>query len=757
MREKKPNFANVVIGIDIETSTIEIDAENKCSFMYSFCVSSLDFNTGIYNEIALGRTYRELSDILYNLNEKAENDEKTTIVYIHNLSYEFSFFSNNVDFFKDKLEHLDFNECIFKSKNKPLFLRLGNLEFRCSLSLLSKSIKKIGKEIGLEKLDFDYDKLRTPLTELDPKEIEYNFRDVEIMLKGVYLLYKNNVYMKSTNDIPYTKTGVMRFNCEHNPEINTTEEYQERKTRKVKKRKLAHLNNWICSNEKAKTHSQLRFWESLFQGGFVYSNPKCCHQVLQNVGSFDFASDYPYQMLYRYYPSNFKQFEGDKTRKLKSIMAWLDYEDLIDAKISNNMFNAIVVIDKIKAKYNFQPLATSKIINIKDLKNGLNCEVINGKVFECETPVKMYVTIIDMLMLKLFYDYEIVNCYYLEIASSYSKSNKYKLNCVSFNAKAKIEFKKYNNLVEGANTYKKYGKSEIENDMFREQINACENYFEQLTTSNQMYQNVKSDLNALYGDNAQHLMRTNYIYDLKARDYIEKNDTFEDYEKSRCKTSYIYGVYVPQFARASIFYIIYVLLENGYDILYVDTDSVKVKYDKNVDKIIDEFNKKQLENLGDFRWTGFGVLEREYVADKFSSLGTKSYIKQEGEIIKATISGLPNATEHFNKLFELFDRNFDEMVEMCYHYGTVFDINISRKLASKYKFNTYEIDIDGYKDIVTSGVVLEPVEVTMRDFLSPVWESYARLICLKYNYRFSDFCFDTRIFINGKGETDFEI
>ena len=752
----KKDYNNIIYGIDIETSTVDVNLEDKCSFMYSYCICTMNFKTGVYEQKSLGRTYNSLSIFLTNLNQKANDNDDYYIIYIHNLAYEFSFFSNNVDFFRKHLPDVSFDDCIFKEKNKPLFIRLDRLEFRCSLSLLGKSIKTIGEEIGIEKLDFDYDKLRTPLTKLEDKEIEYNYRDVEIMLRGVYNLFSGNPYMKNTKDIPYTKTGVMRFNCEHNPDINVSSKYKL-KNGKTKTRKLAHLNNYICNSEKARNDSQLRLWQNVFQGGFVYSNPRCCHQIIENVASYDFASDYPYQMLYRLFPSDFRTYKGDKTKRLNDILDWLEPKDLIDAKVSNYMFNAVVKISNLKACFDFQPLATSKIINISDLRNGLNCEVINGKIFWCDVPIKMYVTIIDMLMLKMFYTFNIDKCYYLEIAHRYSRTNEFKMNCVEFNARAKIEYKKYNNQVEHANHFKQYTSVEIPNTMYREQLNGCADYFEQLQKSNYLYQSVKSDLNSLYGDNAQHLKRVNYIYDIDNKDFIERADTFEDYIDSKVKTSYIYGVYVPQFARASIYYIIYQLLNNGYDILYVDTDSVKIKYDTKCDDIIEDFNKIQIKNLNEYDWTGFGVLEREYIADKFSSLGTKSYVKLEGDTIKATISGLPNATKLFSELYDFFGKNFNELIEMVYHYGTVFSTKLANKLASKYKFDTYEIDVDGYKACLTSGVVLEPVEVTMRDFLTATWDQYARLICLKYNYKYSDFCFDTKIDLNERGELYIEL
>ena len=178
-------------------------------------------------------------------------------------------------------------------------------------------------------------------------------------------------------------------------------------------------------------------------------------------------------------------------------------------------------------------------------------------------------------------------------------------------------------------------------------------------------------------------------------------------------------------------------------------------------KLVKEFNKLQMLNLNGYEWTKFGQLENEYIAKKFSSLGTKSYIKLDvdksgKEVVKATISGLPNATKLYNQLFEYYDYNFNELVECCYHYGTIFDKNVASKLCSKYNFEDFNINIDGYVDNVCSGVVLEPVDVTMRDFTSKTWYAYARLICMMYDKYFDIFCRETIIKLNEKGELEVE-
>lgn len=756
--KKQKDFSNIIYGLDIETTTIELN-EKKGSFMYSFCVGCLNLENGFYKNLYLGRNYNDLDNYLFNLNETAIEEDKHYIIYIHNFSYEFSFFSNNSKFFK-RYNKNDIKQNLFLKANKPLYVRCGNLEFRCSYLLLDKSIRGIGKDIGLEKLDFNYTKIRTPLTKLEDKEIEYNYRDVEIMLKGIYRLYNLNKYIKRANDLPYTKTGIMRFNCEHNPEVNVTNEYTNKYGEK-KKGKSIRLNKYLCGLEKAKTKEQLLFWETLFQGGLVYSNAKFIGDVLKKLASFDFASDYPFQMLTRYFPSEFEEYKGNNKVMIEKCLRGVTEKNLIYNKPLRTMFNAIIVLNNIKAKFEFTPIGTSKIEEIEPLRNMLNCKIINGKIHEINTPVKMYVTCIDMITLKLFYDFDLIEVEYLEVAKRYRKTNEYKINAILYLAKRKIEFKQYDALVENYNVYHNYNETEIQDEHYRNMVNAEKDYFEQMSVAHKMYQDVKSDLNALYGDNAQHLLHERFYYDNIEREWKSELETFEEYKNAQHKTSYIYGLYVPQYARASILYIAYKFITNGLNVYYIDTDSIKTDDTPLAHNLVKEFNKLQMLNLNGYEWTKFGQLEHEYTAVKFASLGTKSYIKLEYDkennpVVKATISGLPNATELYNKLFEYYEKNFEELIECCYHYGTVFDKSVANKLASKYDFFDFNFDIDGYKDCVISGVVLEPVDVTMRDFSSKTWYSYARLICMMYDKDFDIFCRKTIIKLNVKGELEIE-
>ena len=749
----KKSFSNTIYGVDIETSTADIDSENKCAFMYSFCFGNLNLDNGEYNDLLLGRTYEDLDNYLDYLNNLAIKQDTSFIVYIHNFSYEFSFFINNLKFFK-KYNEIGGKNHLFLEKNKPLYVTCDHLQFRCSYLLLDKSISAIGKQIGLEKLDYNYNQLRTPLTELEDKEIAYNFRDVEIMLKGVESLYRTNVYIQSANDLPNTKTGIMRFNCERNPEVNVKREYVSSKGDK-KKGSTLKLNKFLCNLEKASSLDQLKLWETIFQGGLVYSNPKYIGTVLKKVGSFDFASDYPFQMLTRLFPSQFVPYNGDKKKKLLKLMQGVTEKNLIAIKPLRSMFNATITIREVKAKYDFEPIGTAKVQELDEpLRNTFNCLIINGKIKEIKPKIRMNITCIDMITLYLFYDLKIESVEYLEIATRYRYTNEYKLNAILYNAKAKIEYKKYDSLVSSMNEYHIYTEDEITNNIYRDLVNKEQDYYSQLEVSHSLYQAVKSDLNALYGDNAQHLLHVRISYDTKAKEWICENDTYEDYMKGQYKTSYIYGLYVPQYARASILYIAYNFIKEGLPIMYIDTDSIKTIDCPLAHQIVEEFNKLQYDSLGPYKWTRFGQLEHEYTADKFSSLGTKSYIKLEDGKVKATISGLPHASKIYAELLDYYEGNFEEMIAETYHYGVKIAPEVTTKLASVYKHDTYDIDIDGYVDTVTSGVVLVPCEVTMRDFTSKTWYTYAHIICDLYNRDMDMFCKKTQIIKNNKGKLE---
>lgn len=752
-------YSNIIYGLDIETSTIDslIHKDKRISYMISYCISKINMKTGEYSKVELGRTYADLDNFLYRLNEQANEKELEYLIYIHNFDYEYSFFKNNLKYFKEMYDKEDTLSYLFMSANSPLYMELGRLNFRCSLKLLSKSIYQLGNELKIPKLDYEYNKVRTPLTKLDDKEIEYNYRDVEIMLKAIYNLYTNNQYIKEIKDIPLTKTGISRLNCEKNKEVNTTKKLQKKKITKGKNkgyrtRTLYDFHIQECQDDKAKSEKQLRVWEQCFQGGLVFSNPKYCGVIISNVASIDFSSSYPTQILYRYFPYDFVEITKDKKETVEKYInqEFNDFVQLILPKPFYTYFNTTIKIKNVKAKYFFYPLSIAKIENFKELYNDVNCKFLNGKIITSDIGIVITVSSLDLFIISLFYDFEIEDCLYLESTRKTKKSTEYMINACVFNGLKKVEYKTYNNIVQDEMKYKQYNTTEIKDKYFLENINSKKDYIGQKEIAHSMLLSVKSDLNALYGINAMHLLHDKWSYDVDEMEWYNNPDTYEQYMETRTKSSYIYGMYVACYARSSLCYAIYSLLQEDIDIYYTDTDSVKYKDDVKADRVIIEFNKLITSMLGDeYKKLKFGTLDKEHVYDKFVTIGTKSYITLMKDNVDATISGVPNATRIFQTLYnDNYNHNFNDLIFNCYHYDCNIDRSCIKKLAHTYS-NTketvriYDKSVNKmYEETVVSGCVLQNTPVQMKSFESKLWRMYGKIIKETYSDTVNPLTFD---------------
>lgn len=756
MKKTKKNYSKIVYGIDIETSTVfELDGilyyfdgvnyaqirnkkikvprntvfDSEFSYMVSYCICCLDFTNGDYKKVSKGRTYEELDNELLRISETTENN---IIIYAHNLSYENSFFINNLRFFENaNLFALD--------SNKPVKVVCKNLEFRCSKVLLDKSIKTLGDEIGIPKLSFDYNTVRTTQTRLSKQEWEYNFRDVEIMLKSIYKLILNNQYIQSVSDIPLTKTGVSRLNCKSNIEINPLIKNTEKG--KIKSRRLYELCCKNCFYGKARSPEQYIFWVNLFRGGFVYSNPSTVSKVINDVVSFDFSSDYPFQMLYREYPENFYEIKQtkNKIKYFNEVVNSTTPEKLITKRMGDRYINCKVIIRGLKAKYDFYPLGVTSIHSIfNEMKDGV---VLNGKIKQCFKTVEIWLTHIDVMILTLFYDFQLINIPYLETTLQIKPSHQYRINCVTVLGNLKKEYKKYNKLVSSITEKTVFTEVEIPNKDVRNTLNKLDNPEEQIDYMNQIYLQCKGDLNSLYGDNAQHPIRDNVVYDSIDKEYKKEKGSWNKYETGNNsythKTSYIYGLYVPAYARASILYFAYMFIVNGVKPLYIDTDSVKITKEGyfKIRGIIDNYNLMIKSEITDKYGLDFGTLEYEGNYKKLVSLGSKCYLYLDNNNqIHATISGLPRANNLYNELLKKFNNNFDLMVSKCFHFNTILDYTTHNKLSANYKATYYngcinKVSVSGY-----SGCVLKPVDLTLRGEKSKIWSHYRLLIKQLYGF-----------------------
>ena len=225
---------------------------------------------GINDQVYYGRELEEFKTLLNEL------PEMEAVCYIHNLSYEFSFLQGV----------LPVKSVFAKSPHKPMkcvFKDFPLIEFRCSYMLENLSLENWGKEIGVEKKtgDLDYLKeIRTPLTKLSKKEMEYCEYDIKVLYAGIK---KEVERYGSLYNIPLTSTGKIR-------RVVKELLYNIPDYARYIKRLVPSIDIYVLLRE-------------LFAGGYTHASRLYAGLVIRGIIEHrDFASSYPFQMCARKYP-----------------------------------------------------------------------------------------------------------------------------------------------------------------------------------------------------------------------------------------------------------------------------------------------------------------------------------------------------------------------------------------------------------------------------------------------------------------------
>ena len=251
---KKTDYRNIITAFDIETTRLP---EIEQSFMY---IWSWAFGRDM---VVYGRYWSEFLQIA----EQLQQNNLYTVVYVHNLSYEFQFLRGVYDFQPDEvfaIERRKILKCTMYSA----------LEFRCSYLHSNMSLDEFTRKMGAEhgKLsgdDFDYSKMRYPWTPMTDNELLYSFHDVVGLVESI----ENEMSRDgdSIYTIPLTSTGYVRRDAK-------------------RAMKMVHHNYIKSIYPDADTYILLR---QAFRGGNTHANRIYAGDILKNVKSSDRVSSYP--------------------------------------------------------------------------------------------------------------------------------------------------------------------------------------------------------------------------------------------------------------------------------------------------------------------------------------------------------------------------------------------------------------------------------------------------------------------------------
>lgn len=574
VHKRYDTYVNIPCAFDIETTSVKSDSPYGFMYHWQFCMG---------NTVCFGRTWEEFKVLIDRLHDSISfKADVKYVVYVHNLAFEFQFMQNFI-----KITSL-----FAREKKKPLVVRTcEQIEYRCSYTLSNMSLAnfcKNSKGCIYWKKDgdlYDYEKFRTPQTELSPLEEEYCYCDVRGLCECIYSLLEED----SLATIPMTSTGYVRRefrNCmKENP------------------------NNRQTFERLRLTQDQYILCKLAFRGGNTSSNTLYVDELLDNVDSFDIQSSYPAAMLM------------DKFPMTKFMKVTINSREKFDRYISTKACLFRVIIDDVQVKnmHTIPYIARAKCIKISGGRYG------NGRVLSASR-IEMVLTDVDWKIIASHY-----NTGGMVVPEMYIAD--YGYLPLDFRRKLLSYFIR---------------KCELKEQLLDMERRGLENG-EEYKDTEYLYAKFKNRINAAYGMMVTDIASPEIIFengdwDACEIDYLSALDGY--YKSYNSFLSYQHGVWVTANARKRLQDMLDVV---GRDCVYIDTDSIKCIGDwkeefarantthyakmREVDLDIIVTINGHNYYIGDWEFEG--------TYRQFKTLGSKKYIveTQKGEI-KLTLAGV---------------------------------------------------------------------------------------------------------------------
>lgn len=683
-RHKK--YVRISAGFDIETTRIDTHA-----FMYHWQFACND-------EILLMRRWDDFTTLLHHIDNFCKPKKCGLIVWVANLGHEFSFL-----------------QCRYKARkifatdaHTPLTVDIGCVQFRECLTIsgqgglenLAKNYCKTQKLKG----DLNYDITRNSLTPIfdgtngTDNELQYMINDVKILSEWATYIYHE--YSDNKQDIPLTKTSIVRFNIKQAAQ----ETGQIEEIRKA-------INALFPRRE---TYNFIM--QFLFRGGYVHANIwyVAPEMPIENVIGVDFTSSYPAVMLQCYYPMTpFADCEltVDGTQS-----------EITDEKLQNMCCWFVVDFYEIERKTYHAIESEHKIIS----EQGALYD--NGRMYYADR-IRVALTELDYEIYKRFYKWQKLEIIHA-MCSKRGKLPEYVL-------KPLRKFYKVKQRLKG---------TDLENSTEYKNAKAAVNsFYGCMVTRLKFYEWYINDT----GEPLETIVNGKSKI-IQVNEWYEK-ESEKTYDKLIAKQllSPYWGIWVTAHARFNLLSVVSEIDHDLYTnyVLYCDTDSIYMIDTPENRTIIEKYNarifeiNKQYEpeffDIGAFSWVDSDKETGEPKHYLFKTLGAKRYLKYYDEHAEITVAGMRKgtferkivrqfATENSYTLYkdqkhkkgkigyidiaELFDKFNDHFVLAC---------DESLKLASNYEIEEYSATVTddfGNTEIMHeySGVALVPIEFTLK-------------------------------------------
>lgn len=262
--KNKQKFLNCVCAFDIETTGIR-EIRNSVMYIWQF---QIDEEITVF-----GRTWDQFSEFLIRTKKMLPKNCRL-LIYVHNLSYEFSFLKGIYKFGIDDVFAVQRRK-VLKCTMYQIF------EFRCSYLQSNMNLQDFTRKMNVKhkKLtDFDYGLQRYPWSRLTVEELLYCQNDVLGLVEAIkaeMLRDNDTVYT-----IPFTSTGYVRREMKH------------------ASKKLDHMFFQTMFPDKRQYYAL----KEAFRGGDTHGNRYYSDVELPGVHSYDRSSSYPDVLINCKYP-----------------------------------------------------------------------------------------------------------------------------------------------------------------------------------------------------------------------------------------------------------------------------------------------------------------------------------------------------------------------------------------------------------------------------------------------------------------------
>lgn len=540
----------------------------------------------------MGRTWEEWITAMQRISEAA--GDGAVLIFVHNLSYEFSFIRG--------LFHFAAEDVLILKPRVPLYAKTDNIEFRCSAKLTDRPLEKFLKDMEVEhqKLsgdEYSYSKIRYPWTPLTEYELEYAQNDVLGLYEGLKTMMEHDG--DRLNTLPLTSTGYVR-----------------------RMARQAINSDWrLTRNESLPTYEVSCLLREAFRGGDTHANRYFVGDHIRGtIHSYDRSSSYPDVLVHCKYPV--KPFKPVYRATIEDVL------ENINAGYSV-IFRCCLLPapghDRIelKDKYWGDPyIPKDKCRSIVDGRYD-NGRVLSAKYLE--------ISLTEV-------DYTIINETY-EFTAEIPKSDEVENVYIAKKGYLSTAFRNLIiELYKAKTGLKGIPSKRFEYDASKRRINAF---------YGMAAQNPLKEILYYMEDAPDDMLYISDEYQKTAQEVEEIRRYEHDKFQERAVLSYAVGVYCTAYARYRLYEGIKLVHSQqlGQGFVYCDTDSVKYIGDVDWTK----FNNARIRDCkrthafaedikGNIHY--MGVFEKEKDMSEFKTLGAKKYLYKDSEGLHMTLAGV---------------------------------------------------------------------------------------------------------------------